>query len=144
MSEWRTLLCAVDFSEPSRRGLEEAAALARRLGALLAVVHVEAGASGSGTPFAPPPRPGHGEAGAAAKLATWAKGAEAGLGQPVEQVLLVGNPAEEIASAAANGGYDAIVIGTHGRGGLSRAVLGSVAEQIVRVATVPVVVVRAG
>lgn len=146
MSEWRTILCAVDFSETSRRALEEATALAKRLGALLAVVHVEPGApgiAGAAAPFAPPPRPVRTEPGAAAQLEAWARAAEAALGQPVETVLLAGRAADEIVRAAEEGGYGAVVVGTRGRSGVARAVLGSVAEHVVRRAPVPVVVVRA-
>jgi hypothetical protein len=39
---------------------------------------------------------------------------------------------------------DSIVMGTHGRGGLNRLLLGSVAERVVRAATVPVTTVRVG
>lgn len=53
-----------------------------------------------------------------------------------------GNPHEEILSAARESGVDLIVIGTHGRTGIARAVLGSVAEKVVRLSPVPVLTVR--
>jgi nucleotide-binding universal stress UspA family protein len=56
---------------------------------------------------------------------------------------IVGHPSE-IAEIAARLGADVIVIGTHGRTGLSRALLGSVAEKVVRHSRVPVVTVRMG
>ena len=51
-----------------------------------------------------------------------------------------GSPTEVIVDAAV--GCDLIVMGTHGRGGLSRAIMGSVAEHVLREATCPVVTVR--
>jgi nucleotide-binding universal stress UspA family protein len=49
---------------------------------------------------------------------------------------------DEILALAAEEGCDLIVIGTHGRGGLSRFFLGSVADRVVRLATCPVMTVR--
>jgi nucleotide-binding universal stress UspA family protein len=57
--------------------------------------------------------------------------------------LETGDPAELIATVAARDGYDLIVMGTHGRTGLQHLWNGSVAEQVVRRATVPVLTVRA-
>ena len=57
--------------------------------------------------------------------------------------LLVGSPADEIAWLAAHLDADLIVVGTHGRKGVSRFVLGSVAEKLTRIAGCPVLVERA-
>ena len=54
-----------------------------------------------------------------------------------------GSPAEEIVKAAKNWPADLIVIGSHGRSGMRRAFLGSVAEAVMRQAPCPVLVVRA-
>ena len=54
----------------------------------------------------------------------------------------IGNAATEIVSAARDWPADLIVIGSHGRGGLKRALLGSVAEAVMRQAPCPVLVVR--
>jgi nucleotide-binding universal stress UspA family protein len=59
-----------------------------------------------------------------------------------ETVVVNGEPARAIAGTAAARDVDAIVIGTHGRHGLQRLLLGSVAEGVVQRATVPVAVVR--
>lgn len=53
-----------------------------------------------------------------------------------------GNPVEVITNTAKNDGYDLVVLGTHGRTGLSRALIGSVAERVVRYAPCPVLTVR--
>ena len=55
---------------------------------------------------------------------------------------MVGEPANEIREAAGAHHADLIVIGTHGRGGLSRLVMGSVAEDVSRNANCPVLTVR--
>ena len=56
--------------------------------------------------------------------------------------LEVGVPFEEIVKAAHEEGADMIVMGTHGRSGLNRLLLGSVAERVVRLALCPVLTVR--
>jgi len=55
-----------------------------------------------------------------------------------------GPPHEEILAACEENGCDAIVMGTHGRSGLDRVLLGSVAERVIRLAEVPVVTVPLG
>jgi len=60
----------------------------------------------------------------------------------VETTTTVGTPAAAIVEYAADHDVDHIVVGSHGRGGISRIVLGSVAESVVRNAPVPVTVVR--
>jgi nucleotide-binding universal stress UspA family protein len=54
----------------------------------------------------------------------------------------IGSPAAEVVAAAKDLHADLVCIGTHGRGGLSRVLLGSVAEQVVRHAPCPVLTVR--
>jgi nucleotide-binding universal stress UspA family protein len=55
---------------------------------------------------------------------------------------VVGKPAREIVSFAEEHDIDHVIIGSHGRAGLSRILLGSVAEKIVRRAPMPVTVIR--
>jgi len=62
----------------------------------------------------------------------------------VQEFLVAGDPATEIVKAAQEWLADLIVVGSHGRSGMSRIVLGSVAEGVVRHAPCPVLVVRAG
>lgn len=61
---------------------------------------------------------------------------------PVEGLVRQGNPREEILDEANEGRYDLLVMGTHGRTGWSRLWMGSIAEQVVRRATCPVLTVR--
>ncbi|WP_435153937.1 universal stress protein [Haladaptatus sp. DFWS20] len=56
--------------------------------------------------------------------------------------LVEGPPNKEIVRHAEREGFDLIVMGTHGRGGIDRLLLGSVAERVVRASTVPVLTVR--
>ncbi len=65
---------------------------------------------------------------------------EAGVDASTE--LLEGEPAHELVELAARAGVDVIVMGTHGRSGLKRLFLGSVAEDTLRSAGVPVIVVH--
>jgi nucleotide-binding universal stress UspA family protein len=65
---------------------------------------------------------------------------DAGFGVRLE--VRFGDPAQEIADTVEEGEIDAVVMATHGRSGVSRAVLGSVAERVLRMVRVPVVMVR--
>jgi nucleotide-binding universal stress UspA family protein len=67
-------------------------------------------------------------------------GAEAGVDVTTESV--VGRPARAIVDYAEEHGIEHVVIGSHGRDGISRVLLGSVAETVVRRSPVPVTVVR--
>jgi len=61
---------------------------------------------------------------------------------PVETAVLEGSPARDIVDYATTNDVDLIVMGTHGRAGLDRWLLGSVAERVVRTSPVPVLTVR--
>ncbi|AKB36280.1 Universal stress protein [Methanosarcina siciliae C2J] len=65
-------------------------------------------------------------------------------GVEVKEVLLEGYPANEIINFAENNNMDLIVMGTLGKTGFERLLMGSVAEKVVRHSNVPVVVVRDG
>jgi nucleotide-binding universal stress UspA family protein len=60
----------------------------------------------------------------------------------VEHVLLEGDPAREIVRYSRDMGFDLIVMGTHGRTGLERMLMGSVAEKVLRGASCSVLVVK--
>jgi nucleotide-binding universal stress UspA family protein len=62
----------------------------------------------------------------------------------VEAHVLEGSPSREIVRYAESEGCDLVVMGTHGRGGIDRLLLGSVAERVVRASTVPVLTVNVG
>lgn len=64
-------------------------------------------------------------------------------GAAVRALLRQGDPSQTVLSVAQEIGADLIVMGTHGRRGLPRALIGSVAEKVVRTAPVPVLIVHA-
>ncbi|MBP9034309.1 MAG: universal stress protein [Pseudomonadales bacterium] len=73
------------------------------------------------------------------------KGASAALeavGQPCTTHVAVGHIAQTVTRYAAEMNFDLIVIGTHGRTGLRHAVMGSVATEVIKLATVPVTIVK--
>jgi nucleotide-binding universal stress UspA family protein len=143
---FRNLCVAVDLSEPSREALDEAAELARALGADLTVAHVVAPPAASDTDLlVPPAGAAEGEAGEAREaLEAWRASAEARAGRPVRARLLSGEPAKELVRLAREEGCDLVVVGTHGRTGLRRALMGSVAAAVVREAPCAVLVVHDG
>lgn len=65
-------------------------------------------------------------------------------GIPVEGAVVDGSPARQIVNYAIENDCDLIVMGTHGRSGVDRLLLGSVAERVVRTSDVPVLTVRVG
>jgi nucleotide-binding universal stress UspA family protein len=62
--------------------------------------------------------------------------------QGLEMDVVFGRPAEEIVRYAEDGGFSLIVLPSHGRTGLARLVIGSVAEHVVRLAHCPVLALR--
>ena len=64
-------------------------------------------------------------------------------GIKVDMEVLLGDPAEEIASYAKHNGCDIIVMSSHGRSGPSRWAHGSVADKVFRASCVPILMVRA-
>ncbi|WP_121741539.1 universal stress protein [Natronorubrum halophilum] len=78
----------------------------------------------------------------AAELFDAARERAAERGRELTTELLVGQPAATIVDYAAERGVDRVIVGSHGRSGISRVLLGSVAERIARRARVPVTIVR--
>jgi len=119
------LLFATDFSVASEPAGRIAKEMARQWAGRLHVVYV--------VPLATDP------ADSAEKLTRLAAGLGEGL--RVESALLSGRVAHQIVRYARDKGIGLIVLGTHGRTGVSRALLGSVAESVVRLAPCPVLTV---
>lgn len=134
-----TILFSTDFSHASDAALPHAAALARQKGARLLIVHVEEPplAYGGGELYYGLPEPD------TAKIRTMLEAVKpADPAVPFEQRLAMGDPAAEICRIATDEGAEMIVLGTHGRSGLFRLLMGSVAESILRRAPCPVLVYR--
>jgi nucleotide-binding universal stress UspA family protein len=141
MSGSQAILHPTDFSKPARYALRLADSLARGQGARLIVLHVPAPLS------APAQRRqvGHRVVGRPFER-LWRRLEQLRLDAPgvsVEHRLTPGDPATEILRAARETGCALIVMGTQGRRGLARLVMGSVAEQVVRGCPCPIVTVRA-
>jgi nucleotide-binding universal stress UspA family protein len=145
----RKILVPTDFSESAARGVTYGAALARRLGASLHLVHVieaEALAHGAfeadaGESRAPGTRL-YQEA--RRTLAAEADRLNGARGRPLSISTEVrgGVPAKAISDAIIDFGADIVVMATHGRTGLSHLLMGSVAEQVIRLSRSPVLIVR--
>jgi len=141
------ILVPVDFSSCSLQVAGSAAELARQTGAALTLLHVAELPEGL-SPLAPVQRDGAevqagdlADQGAKTALRPYVLAVRA---QGVEPAVVVahGPVAPLIARQASLEGADLIVMGTHGRAGLSRALLGSVAEEVAHSSTVPVLLVQ--
>lgn len=143
MSNWKKICCPVDFSETSRVALETAAELARREEAELALLFVlETPAAVAEFPILPAEFLEQTTREVERKLAGWRAEAERLRGGPAKAEVVSGSPAHEIVRYAREGGFDLVVVGTHGRTGIRHMVLGSVAERVIREAHCAVLVVR--
>jgi nucleotide-binding universal stress UspA family protein len=149
VSAYRKILAAVDGSRASAKGLREAIRLAKAGHTRLAILHVVdeypafaaldgmmAGAPGAD--LVPALREG------GKKVLAKAAAAARKAGVPAKPVLRegLGPAAYPIVREAKKLGADLIVLGTHGRRGVRRLVMGSDAEQVVRTSPVPVLLVR--
>lgn len=143
--ESHRILCAVDFSECSREALHVAAELARKEQAVLVLVHVDERPLWVHPPYTHLPFDVREEIRARMEnmLEEWK--AEASRRGAPEVVIKRpdGVPWERIVAAAREDPrIDLIIVGSHGRTGLKRALIGSVAERVVRHAPCSVAVVR--
>jgi nucleotide-binding universal stress UspA family protein len=135
------ILVAVDFEEGSRRALELAKQLARGLGAEIALVHVYALPVYAYPGLDPVVFPT-----VIAQVTEAARRALDDLARTegvTRAVLRGGDTASEILVAARELGATMIALGTHGRKGIVHALLGSIAERVVRQSPIPVLTVRA-
>jgi universal stress protein A len=144
MNNIQRILVPVDFSETSKRALDYALLFANRFDAKLDVLHVWRPSEYAGDQMVMLTRSepeltlstflrNHADQ----QLSTFLKGVPHS-----KQMLESGEPAHVIAKVAAEGKYDLIVMGTHGRTGLSHMMVGSVAEKVVRLAPCPVLTYR--
>jgi nucleotide-binding universal stress UspA family protein len=143
MQAFNHILAATDFSESSRRAVELATELARQVKASLTLVHVfqypralySESALYSGDLVEP----------VLEEVEETMAQTVRSLSHDIPQAsakIRQGVPHEQILAAAKECGADLIVMGTHGRTGLARVMLGSVTERVVRLSPVPVLTVR--
>lgn len=138
----RRVLCPIDFSDCSRRALDHAVAIANWYDSTITLVYVSpivplaAYAPGSGVVPSANLMPEEREA-----LLTSMKQfavAQGGSETRFDYILGEGGTAAQILNAADTLASDLVVIGTHGRSGFERLMLGSVTEKVLRKATCPV------
>jgi nucleotide-binding universal stress UspA family protein len=125
---YRRIMVPLDGSELAQTALPHALELCRTCGATLVLLHVR------------DPRAGSTEA--AQRYLEYIRGQHAGAGVPIELLVRESPVAAAIIGAANQAKIDMIVMATHGRSGLQRVVYGSVAEQVLRGSTTPVLLVR--
>jgi nucleotide-binding universal stress UspA family protein len=141
----KRILVPTDFSESARHAQTYGGSFAREYDAELLLVHVvETLAVGYASDLFPVPMAevyqemsGH----ARAELSRLADESRE-RGVKVREVLAQGRPAEEVVRLAREEAVDLIVVGTHGRGVLDKALFGSTTERVVRRAPCPVLVCR--
>jgi len=141
---FRHVLCPVDFSESSHNAVELAATLVEPGGAGIQLLHaIELPTAYSRDPlqvnFVVDL-----DRRASAQLETWASRLHEEVAVPIVTRATSGSPvAQTLAALDDDPTFDLVVMGSHGRTGVQRVVLGSVAETIVRHAPCPVLVARA-
>jgi nucleotide-binding universal stress UspA family protein len=139
----RTILHPTDFSGHSEYAFRLAASLARDYGAHLIVLHVweRPLLIHGGVMTAPPPPPPSEEERQAIRVQLQHIKPPVPAGS-IDHLLEEGDPATGILQVAQERSCDLIVMGSHGRTGIGRLFMGSVAEQVVRKASCPVLTVK--
>jgi universal stress protein A len=144
----KRILVPVDYSACSRVALRCAAELGRHFGGTLDVVHVWDRPSyvsdvvmTRSDPMSPKSLILMIQENARRDLDDFLKRAELPAGTALISRLVTGDPASALLHELKEGDHDLVVIGTHGRTGLSHVLLGSVAEKLVRLSPVPVLTV---
>jgi nucleotide-binding universal stress UspA family protein len=132
---YRNILVPVDGSRAALAAVSQAVFLARDQNARLTLLTVEAPDAGVAIGMQPP---GRGDAFERA-LREASRSIPGDVG--VTTMLVKGEPGPTILRVAAHGGYDLVVMGSHGHGRMYRALLGSVSERVLRDAEIPVLLV---
>ncbi|RME73907.1 MAG: universal stress protein [Planctomycetota bacterium] len=138
---FKTLLCAVDFSETSKKSFEYAKVLAQKFDSKIILLHVvEPLLTGTYVTFEPTlgTQVMNTMEEKAEELLKELKGED----KNIEIKIIHGTAYEEIVEYAKKVKADLIVMGTHGLSGLSHFLIGSVAEKVVRKAGCPVLTVK--
>ncbi len=140
--QFKTVLCPVDFSDTAREALRLADALTRASNGRLIVLFVGAPALMVTDGVMAAPALGTEEPDPDSLKGQLREFVKPVIGENVELRIDYGNAAEEILEHADQCHADLIVMGTHGRTGLGRLLLGSVAEHVLRRARCPVLLVK--
>ena len=149
MPRLKKILVPVDYSDCSRGAMEYALFLAERFDAEIVVLHIAEIPLGEEEHTVVKPDTGEEQFLSELIMQQAVKAETEFLAPfvrhttiPIEKSLLKGRPGKVIVEAAADRGADLIVMGTHGRSGFDRLIMGSVTERVLRSAPCPVVVVR--
>lgn len=135
----RVILCPTDFSERSATAFDMACSLARDYRARLVVLHVMEPPIVYGELITPHASDLDFEQAVRRRLSQLVM---PDLRIQVEHVMSEGEPSAEIIRIARGANADLIVMGSHGRGGIARVLLGSVAEEVLRKADCPLLIVK--
>jgi nucleotide-binding universal stress UspA family protein len=142
---FQRILCATDFSDTAEAAWEMACELARVHRASLVLVHVFVELPAYAAPDAPGPVVGE----IWEDQRRWVRqsldervNAARAAGLAAKALLVTGSPAPAIAETAAGEHASLLVIGTYGRTGINRLLIGSIAERVVRVAPCPVLTIK--
>jgi nucleotide-binding universal stress UspA family protein len=127
------ILVPTDGSEYAQRAVEVALSLARELGTRVVALHVLD--EKLIMPFEVLEEEGQNILEGVRK-----RGEE--MGVPVDEIILFGNPRHDLAKITTKSGADLMIIGTHGRTGVEKLFLGSVAENALKTVEVPVMLVK--
>lgn len=140
---FRNVLCPIDFSEDSKRAVERAAELVAPGGAGITLLHViEPAITFSGLPLSENQLQ-QVDRRATHELAGWGSALSSKATVPVNTDIRIGRPGAQILDALeADPTFDLVIMGSHGRTGIPRVLLGSVAEKVLRHAACPVLIVR--
>jgi nucleotide-binding universal stress UspA family protein len=142
MNPFHHLLVPVDFSDATQPAVDLAVSLARAADARITLLHAfDVTPFVSGVPFVPTIDTGP-IVQALEKDLTELRDAARATWPKIDGIVATGGACDVILATAVAMGCDLIVIGTHGRRGLPRALLGSVAERVVRLSPVPVLTLR--
>lgn len=141
---FRKVLCPIDFSDDSHHAVDCAAELAARDGTGITLLHViEPAITYSNLPMAENNLQSVDRL-ATHELARWASQLKKKVSIPVNTEIRIGRPGvQTLAVLDADPTFDLVVMGSHGRTGIRRVLLGSVAEKVLRHAAYPVLIVRA-
>ncbi len=126
--EFKNILVAVDGSDYGNAALREAVSIAKRRGSALSVLSVASSDAESGT---------------AAGIVRQAAELAAQEGVAIQSVTMIGKPHEAIVEMAKKNQADLIIVGSHGRRGMERLLMGSVTERVIGHTEMGVLVVKA-
>ncbi len=144
MISFKKILCPIDYSDCSARALRYATGIALKDSSKLYLVHVidKRVFDYGGPTYESPSTPDIDTVTKLEEKLIESIPKELRGDIKVESMVSIGIPVEEILRAAQDKEVDLIVMGTHGRTGVSHTIMGSVAENVVRRASCPVLTVR--